>query len=334
MRAVVCRAHGHYRDMAVEDLPPPPLQPGHVRIAVHAAGVSFANTLAVAGRHQNRAEPPFIPGTEVGGVVIETAADVTRCRPGDRVAAGLTRGGFADEAVARAVNVYPIPDTLSFADATHFPTLYGTAYGALAWRARLRAGETLLVHGAAGGSGLSAVEVGKALGATVIATAGSDEKLAVVAEHGADHCINYRNEDIRARVLEITGGRGADLVYDPVGGDVFDASLRCIAPEGRIVAIGFAAGRIPQVPANILLVKNITVTGFYWGYYLGWGKTQAEPAVQERVGTVMAEMFGWYEAGKLRPVTCRTFDLADFAAALDMVVERKVVGKVVLTTGR
>lgn len=334
MRAVVCRAHGHYRDMKVEEVAPPPLRPDSVRIAVHAAGVSFANTLAVAGRHQNRAAPPFSPGTEIAGIVLECAEGVTVCKPGDRVAAGLENGGFAEEAVARAANVYPIPDAMDFASATHFPTLYGTAYGALIWRARLRPGEMLLIHGAAGGTGLTAVEVGKALGATVIATAGGDEKCAVALEHGADHAIDYRTEDVRARVLEITGGRGADVVYDPVGGDMFDLSLRCTAPEGRILAIGFAAGRIPQIPANILLVKNVTVSGFYWGYYLGWGKTKASAAVQAQVQDAMADMFRWYEAGKLRPVTCRTFALADFAAALDMVVERAVIGKVVLTTGR
>ena len=217
------------------------------------------------------------------------------------------------EAVARAENVFRIPDGMDFAAATHFPTLYGTAYGALAWRARLRAGEVLLVHGAAGGSGLAAVEVGKALGATVVATAGADEKLAVVAEHGADHSINYRREDVRERVLAITGGRGADVVFDPVGGDLFDTSLRCTAPEGRILAIGFAGGRIPQVPANILLVKNITVSGLYWGYYMGWGKSKAPPAQQAEVQDAMAMMFRWYEAGLLRPVTYRTLDLAEFA---------------------
>ena len=334
MRAVVCRAYGHYRDLKVEDVPPPAMRPGGVRVAVHATGVSFANTLAIAGRHQNKAALPFTPGTEVGGVVLECAPGVTTCKPGDRVSAGMEHGGFAAEVIARAENVYPIPHAMDFAAATHFPTLYGTAYGALAWRARLAPGEVLLVHGAAGGSGLAAVEVGKALGATVIATAGSDEKLAVVAEHGADHVVNYGREDVRERVLALTAGRGADVVFDPVGGDVFDVSLRCTAPEGRILVIGFAAGRIPQAPANILLVKNVTVSGFYWGYYLGWGKTKAPPEQQALLQDAMKTMFGWYEQGRLRPVTCATLDLAEFATGLDMVVERRVIGKVVLTTGR
>lgn len=331
MRAVLCRSYGHYRDIAVEDVPSPPMIAGGVRIAVHAAGVSFANTLAIAGRHQNKAALPFVPGTEIGGIVLECAPGVEDIQPGDRVAAGLENGGFAGEAVARIENVYPIPAGMDFAAATHFPTLYGTAFGALAWRARLRRGEVLLVHGAAGGSGLAAVEVGKALGATVIATAGTDEKLATVARHGADHAVNYRLEDARERVLTLTGGRGADVVFDPVGGDVFDLSLRCTAPEGRILVIGFASGRIPEIPANILLVKNITVSGLYWGYHLGWGKTKAPAGQQAEVKTAMATMFRWHEEGRLRPEIWRTLDLSGFAEALDMVVGREVIGKVVLT---
>ena len=335
MRAVRCNAYGHYRDMAVEDVPPPAIAgPEDVLIAVQAAGVSFANTLAVAGRHQNKAPVPFTPGTEVGGIVLDCGPGVTTCRPGDRVAAGMENGGFAEQAVARAVNVYRIPDGMDFATATHFPTLYGTAYGALAARARLQPGEILLVHGAAGGTGLAAVEVGKAMGAVVIATAGSPSKLAIAGEHGADHLVDYGREDVRERVLALTGGRGADVVFDPVGGDVFDTSLRCTAPEGRILVIGFAAGRIPEIPANILLVKNITVSGLYWGYHLGWGKTKAPPAQQAALQDMMAVMFRWYEEGRLRPVTCARFDLADFAPALDMLVERRAIGKVVLTTGR
>jgi len=331
MRAVVCRQFGHYRDLMVEGMPSPPLDDGGVRVAVRAAGIGFANLLVVAGKHQNTPELPFVPGTEIAGVVLEVADGVSDVAPGDRVAAGVRHGGFAGEAVAPADNVWPIPDGMDFASATQFPTIYGTGYGCLAWRADLRPGEVLLVHGAAGASGLAAVEIGKALGATVIATAGSAEKLAVARAHGADHAIDYRQDDFRAAVLDLTGGRGADVIYDPVGGEVFTQSLRCIAPEGRIIPMGFAGGEVPQIPANILLVKNITAIGLYWGHYMGWGRQPRTAADVTRLHEAMAQMFAWYGDGTLRPVTHAELDLAEVAAGMDIVAARQVIGKVVLT---
>jgi NADPH2:quinone reductase len=203
---------------------------------------------------------------------------------------------------------------------------YGTSHGAFAWRARLKPDEWLLVHGAAGGVGLTAVEVGKAMGAKVIAAAGGPEKLAVAREHGADHLIDYSREDIRERVKAITGGRGADVIYDPVGGDAFDASLRCIAWEGRIIIIGFASGRIPQVPANIALVKNIDVIGFFWGSY------QAHKPELPRES--FKQLLRWYQEGKLKPHVSESFELKDVALAMERLKSRKSTGKVVLVTGR
>lgn len=205
MRAVVCRAYGHWRDMRIEEIGPPVLEPGQARIRVEATGVSFANTLVVAGKHQNRPPPPFTPGTEIAGVVTAVAPDVTACRPGERVCAGLPWGGWAEEACLDALNVHAIPATMSFAEATHFPTIYATGWIGLTWRANLRADETLLVLGGAGGVGLAAIELGKMLGARVIAAASSDDKLAVCAAHGADALVNYRAEDLRERVLALTG---------------------------------------------------------------------------------------------------------------------------------
>jgi NADPH2:quinone reductase len=318
--------------MAVEDVPPPPLGPGEVRVGVKATAIGFANLLVIEGKHQNTPSLPFTPGTETAGVVLEVADDVTRVTPGTRVAAGIPNGGFAEQVVAKADNVFPIPDAMDYAAATQFPTIYGTGYGCLVWRANLQQGETLLVHGAAGGSGLAAVEIGKALGATVIATAGSLAKLEVASEHGADHLINYRDGGFRDEVLELTKGRGADVIYDPVGGDVFEESLRCIAPDGRIIPMGFASGGIPQIPANILLVKNITAVGLYWGYYMGWGRQPRHAGDIARLQAGMQEMFRWYEAGQIKPLTHATYDLADFAAGMDIVANREVVGKVVLAT--
>lgn len=335
MRAVLCRNLGPIDGPRVEDIGPLPLAPGSVRIEVHAAGISFANLLVIQGKHQNKPPLPFVPGTEVGGIVTEVDADAAGgLKLGDRVCAGLSHGGFAEQVVVPAETVFRIPDATDFAAATQFPTIYATAYAALAWRAALKPSEVLLVHGAAGASGLAAVEIGKALGATVIATAGAADKLDVVRAHGADHAIDYRKDDFRAGVLDITGGRGADVIFDPVGGDVFDASLRCIAPLGRILPIGFASGRIPQIPANLVLVKNISVLGLYWGFYMAWGKSQADAALRAEVRGLFAEMFRLYEAGALRPVTDSVLPLAEFVAGLRRVESRGVIGKVVLDPRR
>jgi NADPH:quinone reductase len=334
MRAVVGHDFGGIDALNVETTASPPLVSGSVRIAVRAAGVSFANILVAQGKHQNRPVPPFIPGTEIAGFVTEIAADAsTDLRIGDRVCAGLPTGGFADEAVVSSENVFKIPDGLGFDEAAHFPTIYATAFAALTWRAALLPGEVLLVHGAAGASGLAAVEIGKALGARVIATAGSPDKVAVAIVHGADYGINYRDEDFRQVVLDLTEGRGADVVFDPVGGDVFDKSLRCVAPLARLLPIGFASGRIPQIPANLVLVKNLTVIGLYWGFYMAWGKTQADSATRGRVRRLFADLFDLFDQGKLHPVVDCTLPLADFASGLRRVESRAVIGKVVLRPG-
>ncbi len=335
MRAVIGRRFGGIDDLSCEDVPSPILEPGTIRISVRAAGVSFANLLFIAGKHQNRPSLPFIPGTEIAGIVTEIAPNAgTELRVGDRVCAGLPSGGFAEEAIVDAANVFRIPASLGFAGATLFPTIYATAYAGLAWRANLRPSEYLLVHGAAGASGLAAVEIGRALGAHVIATAGGERKVAAAREYGAHHAIDYKRTDFRDAVLEITEGRGADVVFDPVGGDVFDNSLRCIAPLGRILPIGFASGRIPQIPANIVLVKNLTVIGLYWGFYMAWGKTRADAALRGRVKTLFEELFALHGEGKLRAPVDATVPLEQFADALRRVERREVVGKIVLAPQR
>jgi len=262
--------------------------------------------------------------------VLECAPGVTHLRPGDRVAAGTRSGGFAEEVVVPQATAYRLPDEVDFVAAAHFPTIYATAYAALKWRAAVQPGEVVLVHGAAGGSGLAAVEIARCLGATVIATAGSDDKLAVVARHGAQVLINHRKGPFRDAVLAATGGRGADVIFDPVGGAIFDESLRCIAPDGRIIPMGFASGGIPQIPANLVLVKNITVIGLYWGYYVGWGRTAPPAGTDARVRAAFDEMFAWCAQGRLRPQTWRTYPMADFRQALAAIAGREVVGRVAL----
>lgn len=321
MRAVLCPAWGAPLELA--DLPAPALGPRQVRVAVAAAGVNFADTLFIAGKYQEKVPAPLVPGMELAGTVIEVGEDVTSLAKGDRVMAATTGGAFAEEAVVAETDAVRLPEGLDFVTAAGFAVAYGTSHLGLTWKAGLQAGETLVVHGAAGGVGLTAVEVGAALGATVIATAGGADKLRIALEHGAQHGIDYKAEDIRERVKALTGGRGADVVYDPVGGTVFDASLRSVAPDGRILLIGFASGEVPQIPANILLVKNVTVIGYWWGAY--------RKLAPERLRASLAECVAWWAEGKLKPHVSRTLPLAEASQALDLLKTRAATGKVVLT---
>jgi len=329
MKAIICRGFGGIADATVETVDSPPMPIAGVRIAVHAACASFASLLVMQGQHQNRAEPPFTPGTEVAGVVMEVAPGVTLFQPGDRVAAAVRSGGYADEVTASVDTVFHLPDGISFEAGAQFPSVYGTAFAGLVWRARLHAGETVLVHGAAGGSGMAAVQIAKALGARVIASAGSAKKLAAARADGADETLNHREVVLRDQVLSLTAGRGVDVVYDPVGGEMFTESLRCMAPEGRLVSVGFAAGSIPEVAANILLVKNLDVIGLYWGHYLNWGRQPAGRLMLDRVRLAFSTMFAWALEGKLAPRTYGRFPLEDFAAALGLIESREVIGRVV-----
>jgi len=338
MRALVCHAYGPIDNLKVEDIPQPVPKAGEVLVKVRAAGVSFAAMLGVQGKHQNKPPLPYVPGNELAGHVVALGDGVSNVAIGDRIATGVSQGAFAEYATAAAANLVPIPEIMPYAEATNFPTLYPTAYGALKWKANLQPGEVLLVHGAGGGSGLTAIEVGKAMGAIVIASAGGADKLKAAQEAGADHLIDYRAEDLRTKVLEVTGGRGADVIYDPVGGSAFDASLRCIAPEGRIIPMGFASGTVPQIPANILLVKNVTVIGFYYGYWNGWGgkgvpsPKEAEALAKRRalVAAAQEDLTRWFTEGKLKATVAATYDLADWVKAFRLIEERTVVGKAVL----
>lgn len=325
MRAVVCRQFGEPRTLAVDDMPSPKLGAGQVRIAIAAAGLNFADTLMVAGKYQEKPPFPFVPGLEAAGTVREVAPDVNDVKIGDRVVALLGAGAFADEAVASAADVYRIPDRMDFVTAAGFPVAYGTSELGLNHRGHLEAGETLLVLGAAGGVGLTAVEIGKAMGARVIGAARGADKLAIASAHGADATIDYAAEDLRLRVKELTDDRGADVVFDPVGGDMFDAALRATAWEGRILVVGFAGGRIPAPPANLLLVKNIATIGVFWGAY-----RKRSPAVLRQS---FARLFAWWSDGKLKPHVSHRLPLAAVAEGMELLLTRKSTGKVVLVTG-
>lgn len=333
MRGLWVTEYTDFDRLSVEEIPQAALEPKQIRIRVHAAGVSFAANLVVAGKYQRKPPLPFTPGTECAGEVIECGTDVTRFKPGDRVFAALDWGAYAEEAVAWEVNTYPLTDALSFAQATNFNS-YATAMAALTWPRLLNVqpGETLLVHGAGGALGLAAVELGKTLGATVIATASTEEKRTAAADHGADHVIDYSDGSFRDEVQEITGGNGADAILDPVGGEIFEQSLRCIAFEGRICPIGFTGGTAAPAPSNIILVKNISVVGLNFGTYYGWSPRDIRYEVEDRVRPIMEKFCQLANRGEINPEVCAEFPLDQFREAMALVTSRKSIGRVVLRT--
>ena len=322
MRAIVVERWQEPKELAAREVPDPVPRPGEVVLEVEAAGCNFFDILLVQGKYQMKPPFPFVPGAEVAGTVREVAADVRGFAPGDRVFAGLSLGAFAERVAVPATALHRMPEAITFPEAAAFPIVYPTSYAALVYRASLRAGETLLVHAAAGGVGLAAVQIGKALGARVIATAGGAEKLEVARRAGADTVIDYSRGDWVEAVKHATNGRGADVIYDPVGGEIFDGSLRCIAWNGRLLVIGFASGVIPEVKANRILLKNIAVVGLHWGAY-----AQHEPA---RIPEVFAGLGKLYEEGLIRPLIFGTYGLDEVPQALEALGGRATYGKVII----
>ncbi|MBK7357238.1 NADPH:quinone oxidoreductase family protein [Propionivibrio sp.] len=323
MLAIVCHELTGPAALRLDEVPEPRPGPGQVRIRVRACGVNFADGLITRGQYQRQPQPPFSPGFEVSGDVLELGTGVKRFVIGQRVIAMTPYGGYAEQLVVAAIGCVPMPEAMSWEDGAAFPVVYGTSHIALWHRARLRAGETLVVHGASGGVGLTAVAIGKQLKASVIATASSPEKLEVARAHGADHLIDTNHENVRDRIKELTNGRGADVVYDPVGGELFSASLRSIAFEGRILLIGFASGSVPQIPANHLLVKNVDVIGLNWPAY-----AELHPKVMTRS---LRTLIQWYLSGAIKPHISAIYPLERAVEALNQVVTRKSTGKVVIT---
>jgi NADPH2:quinone reductase len=323
MRAVLCKELGPPEKLVLEDVPSPRPGKGQVVVSVKAAGVNFPDTLIIQGKYQFKPEPPFSPGGEVAGVVKELGEGVDGVKPGDRVIATSTYGGFAEEMAIEAERLVAIPEAMEYVPASAFILTYGTSYHALKDRAQLQAGETLLVLGAAGGVGLAAVQLGKAMGARVIAAASSDVKLAVCRDNGADELINYGTEDLRARVKAITAGRGVDVVYDPVGGPYSEPALRDMAWNGRFLVVGFAAGEIPKVPLNLPLLKGCSIVGVFWGAFT---RTDAQRNRRNN-----EELMRLYLAGKVKPHIHATYPLERAAQALNEVLYKRVSGKVVLT---
>src|SRR6195256_6385517 len=320
-RAVFCRELGPPEKLRLEDFASTPLAPGQVRVAIHAAGINFPDILMAAGEYQLKPELPFIPGMEAAGDVIEVDGAAQGAAVGDRVIVKLRHGGYADEAVVTPSQLTPLPSTFDYAEGATFLAAHGTAYHALVDRAQIKSGEVLLVHGAGGGVGLAAVELGRLLGATVIAAASSEDKLAVARARGADHAVLYQREPFRDAVKRITDGRGADVVFDPVGGETFENSLRCIAWGARVLVVGFTGG-IGLARTNLLLIKGASVLGVRAGEAV-----RRNPALGE---VRIKALTQWAEAGKIRPNISHRLPLEDYAQAMRLLIDRKAIGRVAL----
>jgi len=323
MRAVICRAYGPPESLAIEDIAPPVAGPGEVVIATKAAGVNFPDVLIIQNKYQFKPALPFSPGSELAGIIKSVGPDVNGFRPGDRVIAITIHGAFAEEVKTEARRIVPIPAGMDFVQASAFGLAYATSDHALRDRGQLRAGETLLVLGAAGGVGIAAIEIGKALGARVIACASTDEKLLVCREHGADETINYAAEDLRQRISALTSGSGIDVAYDPVGGAFTEPALRSLRWRGRLLVVGFAAGEIPRIPLNLALLKGCSIVGVFWGEF-----TRREP---DRFAESIGQLGRWFAEGKLKPHISATFPLERTAEALTLMANRQVKGKIVIT---
>ncbi|MGH8687162.1 MAG: NADPH:quinone oxidoreductase family protein [Burkholderiales bacterium] len=325
MKALLCKQFGPPESLVLEDVPSPKPGAGEVVVSIKAASVNFPDVLIIQNKYQFKPPLPFSPGSELSGVVKEVGAGVTIVRAGDKVIAFTTFGAFAEEVKTEAARLLPMPEGMSYEEAASFILTYGTTDHALRDRARLQAGETLLVLGAAGGVGVSAIEIGKALGARVIACASSAEKLEVCRQHGADETINYASEDLRERIKALTDGKGVDVIYDSVGGAYSEPAFRSIAWRGRHLVIGFAAGEIPKLPLNLTLLKGASVVGVFWGDY-----TRREPKAFAESARQLAR---WYKEGRLKPHVSATFPLARAADAIMLLASRKAKGKVVVTIG-
>lgn len=322
MRAVVCPEPGGPEKLRVEEVPDVAPAAGEVRLEVRAAGVNFADVLMVAGTYQSKPPLPFSPGMEAAGVVVDTGPDVTSVRAGDRVLAVVPYGAFAERLLAPAASVRKLPESLGFEAAAGFAVAYGTAHLALWHRGRLAPGETLLVTGAAGGVGLAAIEVGRALGARVVAVVSNEAKGLVAAEHGAEHVIDLSKTELRAGIRAVTDGAGVDVVLDNVGGELFEPCLRSLRWNGRLLVVGFASGNIPRAPANLALVKNASIVGVFWGAYF-----VSEPATIQRS---FDELFRLQAEGRFQPRVTATLPFGRAGEALALLRDRKATGKVVL----
>lgn len=322
MKAILCKQFGPPSNLVLENIPSEPIKKGHIRIQVKACGLNFPDTLIIQGKYQFKPDFPFSPGSDIAGIVSEVGEGVKNFKVGDEAVAMIGWGGFREEVVAAAKVCFPKPPNMNFAMAASFMMAYGTSYYALKDRGRLKEGETLLVLGASGGVGLTAVELGKKMGATVIAAASTAEKLALCKEYGADEVINYAEENIKERVKALTDGNGAHVIYDPVGGVQTELALRAIAWKGRYLVVGFAAGDIPKIPLNLPLLKGCQIVGVFWGAF-------AQKEIAKNMQNTM-ELMQYFFKGELKPHIHATYPLEKAPEALQEIMDRKVKGKIIL----
>ncbi|MCH8505510.1 MAG: NADPH:quinone oxidoreductase family protein [Ectothiorhodospiraceae bacterium] len=331
MKALICESWRPFDELELKTVPEPALDgPGDVRIRILHSGVSFATTLVVQGKYQRKPPLPFAPGTEIAGEVLEVGAEVRHLAVGDRVCAVLDWGGYAEQVVVHARHVLPVPESLPLEASVALPISYMTAYGALVWRAKVRPGERGLIHGAAGGGGLAAVEIALALGCEVYAVVRGERKAAFLRERSAQHVIDSSAQPFRDAVESLTRGEGVHVVRDTIGGSVFRESLRCLQLDGRHIVIGFAQGEIPQVPANILLLKNISVSGFNVGQYIGWGVVDERERYAGTYRRGMEQLINWWADGRIAPKVHARLPLGQFREAMAKVTGREAIGRVVL----
>ena len=326
MKALMCKHHGPPEELVFEEIMTPHPGPGEILIEAQFCGLNFPDSLIIQDKYQIKPMLPFSPGGEVAGKILKIGSDVEGLRVGDRVAALTKWGAFAEYVVASAAQTTIVPDSMDLETASVFTVAYGTSHHALTQRALLRAGESILVLGAAGGVGLAAIEIAKAMGAHVIAGASTPEKLELARTHGADELINYTTDDLKANMKRLTGGRGVDVVFDPVGDRLADPAFRSIGWEGRYLVIGFAGGQIPSIPLNLPLVKGASIVGVFWGDWVA-----RNPTLHRQN---MAELYSWYAQGKLKPLVSARFELARGGDAIRSLMERKAMGKIVIVTGR
>lgn len=323
MKAVLCEAFGPPESLRLTDIAPPALKPGHVVVDIRATALNFPDVLMIEGKYQSQPKMPFSPGGEIAGIVSAVADDVDLWRVGDEVFGGCGHGGFAEQICVPALALKAKLPSMTFAQASGISTTYGTSYYALKQRAQLRAGETLLVLGAAGGVGLAAVELGKALGARVIAAASTEEKLAVAKSAGADDLVNYGDGELKERVKALTDDQGADVIYDPVGGPLFDQCMRCINWGGRVLVVGFVGGDIPRLPTNLVLLKSCQVVGVFYGAF-----SMRFPEQNRKNFSELMALFG---SGKITPLIGAEYSLEEYEDALNCLAQRRAIGKVVVT---
>ena len=322
MKAIVCNEWCKPEDLKVSEIGSPDLDNNSVRIEVNAAGVNFPDVLIVQGKYQYKPTFPFSPGSEVAGVISEIGSNVTSLNKGDKVMSVTGHGAFAEEVCVPENKITLMPEGMDFITAASMSLTYGTSAYALFQRANIKENDVILIHGATGGVGITAIEISKAVGAKVIATASTDEKLKIAKEYGADYCINYTNNEFKEKVKEITNGNGANIIYDPVGGEVFDQSLRCVAWDGRILVIGFASGTIASAPTNLPLLKNCSIVGVFWG---AW--REREPNGHN---VNMERILKWWKEKRIKPKVSKVFNLEDTKYALQALINREVIGKAVI----